>query len=91
MRGLSECTPGPHGKPNPSKFITTFNFSTTMCHAVGTDHVDPQIQHDDCFMLSSLTGDNPIKNFVIHHCEFKIDRKEAHGGMMSITGVDSLT
>jgi hypothetical protein len=89
MRGLSECTPGPHGKPNPSKFITTFTFSTTTCHAVGTDHFDPQIQHD-CFMLSSLAGDNPIRNIAIHHCEFKIDWKEAHGGMMSITGVDSL-
>ena len=43
-----------------------------LCHAVGTDHVDPQIQHD-CFRLSSLAGDNPIRNIDIHHCEFKID------------------
>jgi hypothetical protein len=60
-----------------------------MCRAVNTEHVDPQIQQD-CFKFESLSVDKPISNVKINHCcDFKFDTKVAHGGMTSISHVDS--
>ena len=86
---VSDCTPYPHSKHTPESFISTFMLSTTMCRAVDTEHVAPEIQHD-CFKFESLSVDKPISNVKMNHCDFKFDSKVAHGGMMSISHVDSL-